>query len=233
MSDKKKEKISPRALVKIIILFVIVIGIILIPFIYSATTYIKAWNNNKISPFSPTVTVNDDSTTTEKEKITGLKLDNVERIEHKDFDKFDVTFEIANYDDVNKKEITFTIKIKKNDNTPEELTTVDNSSTNLVKTGVCVCANWIGFESYQSSLQQYNNSYITNNSARTASVKCDTKFPAKASTWPIKVTVDSPEIYLYLYYRTQENALYVDHSYILHYTYFDVWTENTKGGIIK
>lgn len=233
-NSNNKEKLKPRVIVKIVVLLVIIIGVLITPFIYSGTTYIKAWNNNKITPFAPTITQSDDSSTpTETAKISGLKLDNVKRIEHTEFDKFDLTFEATNYDDRDAKKVDFKIILKKNDNTPDGLTTISGSSTTLVQTGICLCANWIGFESYQTSLSTFNDSYLTNGSSRTTSIKCETSFPAKADTWPVKVTVDSPDCYLYVYYRTQENGEYVDNSYILKYTYSDIMTSSTTGGIIR
>lgn len=234
MSNNNKEKLKPRVIVKIVVLLVIIIGVLITPFIYSGTTYIKAWNNNKITPFAPTVTESDsggEATTTDK--ISGLKLDNVQRINHTEFNKFDLTFEATNYDDRDAKKVEFKIILKKNDNTPSGLTTISSGSTNMVQTGICLCANWIGFESYQTSLSTFNDSYLTNGTARTTSIKCETTFPAKADTWPVKVTVDSPNCYLYIYYRTQENGEYVDNSYILEYTYSDIMTSSTTGGIIK
>ena len=227
-NKNNKEKLSPRVIVKLVVLITLLSLIVLIPIIYSGVTYIKAWNKNAV-PFEPTVEESDsttsttESTTEEKKttpKISGVDLTDVERMNNEDFNLFDVTFVATSYNDRENESthsVTFSITIKKNDNTPSTLTTVESSSSYMMKTGVCLQANWIGFESYQSSLTSWTDSYLENGTSKTASVSCNTQFPAKAETWPIKVTVDSPTAYLYILFRTQENGKYVIHPYILKY----------------
>ena len=241
-NNKVKNKVNPRVIVKIVLLIAIVAMIILIPIIYSGVTYIKAWSNNKKTPFAPTIAVTETtesstttSTTTETAKISGLKLDNVKRIDNKDFNLFDITLYASEYNDREneKQQVVFSISLKKNENTPAGLVETASGQTSLVQTGLCLVANWIPFESYQSSLSSFTNSYLENNTSRTVTINCKTQFPAKAETWPIKVTVDSPDCYLYLYFRTQENGKYVDNSYILKYSYEEYVTKQTQGGIIR
>lgn len=235
-----KEKLSPRVIVKLVLLIVIVAAIILVPIIYSGTTYIKAWNTNKKTPFAPTVTESTDesssTTTTETPRISGLILDDVQRIDNKDFNLFDITFQATSYNDREAdkvQQVSFSIVIKKNDNTPTNMVETSNSSNCLVSTGLVLCANWISLESYQSSLSNFSESYLTNGTSRNVTLACTTQFPAKADTWPVKVTVDSPDCYMYLYFRTQENGKYKNNSYILKYTYDEYMTESTQGGIEK
>lgn len=237
--QEKKEKLSPRVIIKLAILIFVIAAIILVPIIYSGTTYIKAWNTNKVTPYSPTISESDNSgstTTTETPKISGLILDDVKRIDNKDFNLFDVNFQATSYNDRESdgvQKVEFSLVIKKNDNTPKTLTNTSSTSSYLLQAGACLCANWVGLNSYTSSLSGYSDSYLTNGTSRTLSVACKTQFPAKADTWPVKVTVEAPECYLYLYFRTQENGKYVNNSYILKYTYDEFMTSTTKGGIQK
>lgn len=238
--QENKEKLSPRVIIKLAILIFILATIILVPIIYSGTTYIKAWNDNKVVPYEPSITEStDDSgspTTTETPRISGLILDDVKRLDYKDFNLFDLDFKATSYNDRETdgvQKVEFSLTIKKNDNTPTTLVNVSSSSSYLVQAGACLCANWVGLNSYTSSLYGYSESYLKNETSRTLSVTCKTQFPAKADTWPIKVTVDSPDCYLYLYFRTQENGKNVNNSYILKYTYDEYMTSTTQGGIQK
>jgi len=63
-------------------------------------------------------------------------------------------------------------------------------------------------------------------------------FPAKAKTFPIKVKVNTPTIYLYLEYTYKEDGLDKKQVYILKYTYDEItdpstFDENNGHGIIK
>ena len=233
-NNKKKEKMAPRAIIKIVILISIVVLIVLIPFIYSGVTYITAWNNNLVTPYAKTVTKNDDGTETTTDKISGVELDNVKRMDGKDFNLFTITFEATYYNDradekgTDIQTVKFSLKVTKNENSPEGLKTISSSSTYYFKAGVALCSNWIKLDSYSTSLTSF-----ALDSAKTLTVKCPNQFPAKASTWPIPVTVESPDCYLYFYYLTQENGKEVKNSYILKYTYQEYMTSTTEGGIRK
>ena len=109
MASNNKEKLSPRVIVKIVLLISLIALLILIPIIYSGVTYIKAWNKNVV-PFEPTVeestestnSTNSTTTTSTEEKkttpkITGVDLTNVKRMDNKDFDLFNITFIITIY----------------------------------------------------------------------------------------------------------------------------------------
>ncbi len=238
----ENKKTNPRVIVKIVLLISILSLIVLLPIIYSGVTYIKAWSNNKKVPFAPTVTVSETtdsstttSTTTETPKISGLKLDDAKRIDNKDFNLFDITFYATEYNDREneKQQVVFSMSLKRNENTPTTLVESASGQTSLVQTGICLVANWIEFESYQSSLSSFTNSYLENNTSRTVTINCKTQFPAKAETWPIKVTVDSPDCYVYVYFRTQESGKYIDNSYILKYSYEEYVTKQTQGGIVR
>lgn len=249
MASNNKEKLSPRVIVKIVLLISLIALLILIPIIYSGVTYIKAWNKNVV-PFEPTVeestestnSTNSTTTTSTEEKkttpkITGVDLTNVKRMDNKDFDLFNITFQATNYNDrldEGKQNVTFKVVIERNEKSPT-LTYVDSGSTYLMKTGVCLHADWIAFESYQSSLSTYTDTYLkAGNTGKTnINISCKTQFPAKADTWPVKVTVDSPDAYLYILYKTQENGVTTVNSYILKYTYEEYMTSTTTGGIIK
>lgn len=56
-------------------------------------------------------------------------------------------------------------------------------------------------------------------------------FPAKANTWPIKIKVSEPTIYLYLSYSYNENAITKTKTYILKYSYKELMTSDTSGAI--
>ncbi len=230
--NNQKEKMTPRVIVKIVIIIAFLASLIIIPCVISGVSYINAWNNNQVTPYAPTVTKNDDGTTSETAKISDLVLnDDTVRMEGKDFKLFDITFKATKYNDradekVNS--VTFSVKVTKNTDSPETLTPLTTSSSYYFKSAVALCSNWIGLNSYSSSLSSY-----AVGTEKTMSVTLNTQFPAKAETWPVAVTVESPDCYLYLYYKTQENGKTVEHSYILRYTYNEYMTDSTEGGIRK
>lgn len=230
--NNQKEKMAPRVIVKIVILIALLASIIIIPCIISGVSYINAWNNNQVTPYAPTITKNEDGTTSETAKVSDIVLnDNTVRMEGKDFKPFNITFKATKYNDradekVNS--VTFSVKVSKNDESPTTLVPLTSNSSYYFKSAVALCSNWIGLNSYSSSLSSY-----AVDSEKTMSVTLNTQFPAKASTWPIPVVVESPDCYLYLYYRTMENGKEVLHSYILRYTYSEYMTDTTEGGIRK
>ena len=237
MSKKKnqKEKMTPRAIIKIVILISVIALIILLPLIYSGVTYITAWNNNQVTPYAPTITTNDDGSTTETAKISDIVLnDKTVRMDGKDFNLFDINFEATYYNDredehgTDTQTIKYSVKITKNDNSPSTIIPISTSSSYYFKSAVAICSNWIGLDTYSTSLTSF--AFET---TKSISVKCTTQFPAKANTWPVPVVVESPDCYLYLYFQTQENGKTVVNTYILKYTYQEYMTENTTGGIRK
>jgi len=234
MSKKQNNnKLSPRVIVKIVLLISIPVILVLAVLLSSGLTYINAWNNNQVIPYNPTITTKDDGTKTETDKISGIYLTDVTRLDNKDFNLFDINLEATYYNDVDKQKgqkVEFSVSFKTNENSPEGLTTISSSSTNKIRVALALCADWIKFESYTSQLYDLK---VDGTPKPNITVKCTQKFPAYASTWPVPISVDSPTCYLYLYYRTQENGKIVEKSYILKYTYDEYMTSSTQGGIIK
>ena len=107
------------------------------------------------------------------------------------------------------------------------------------------------FESYYStsSLTKFTSTYfdltktLETQTERTFNVNCDTQFPAKKTKWPITVTANSPDAYIYLNYTYTQNGVDVKKEYILKYTYDDYYITPeeaselnitaTKGGIVR
>ena len=233
--NNQKEKMAPRAIVKIVILISIIALIIILPCVYSGITYINAYNSNKHTPFAPTETTNDDGTKSETEKISGVVIDeNTKRMDAKDFKLFDITFKCTYYNDREDEKgtdiqtVKYSLKVTKNLDSPSSISPISTSSTYYLKAGLCLTADWIDLESYSSSLTSF-----AFDSEKSFSISCKKQFPAKASTWPFPVVVDSPDCYLYLFYNTQENGKTVQNTYILKYTYQEYITATTDGGIRK
>ncbi len=234
MSKNKNEskKMSPRVIVKLVLIIAIPCLIILAVLLASGLSYINAYNSSKVTPYAPTVTKNDDGTETTTDKISGIYLTDVERMDGKDFKLFDVTFEASKYNDRTSdkvQSVTFNVLVKKNDNSPADVTYVSGSTTYNLKAAVALCSDWVNLNSYSSSLTSMK---IDDTGTKSLTVSCPVQFPASTtSCWPVPVTIESPDCYLYLYYRTLEKAIYKEHAYILRYTYNEYMVETTEGGI--
>ena len=149
--------------------------------------------------------------------------ENVTRMNGKDFKEFELEFVCEEYSEASKK-AKFSIKAYKNENT--------KSVTNKVKQqyAVCVSADWVGFASY--STEELSSSFYIYDSAASASSTSTTvyeliDFPAKANTWPVPVTVEAPDVYVYIsytYYKV-DGATSGDKetkNYILKYSYSEL-----------
>ena len=181
---------------------------------------------------------------------SGLNLDedNIKRINHDEFTDFDVRFYASEYDDYTAHSVKFKLVFAKKE---DGITPKKDKNNSYVNVGVALGAEKVDFESYYStsSLTKNTSTYfdltktLDNQQSRTYSVNCDTQFPAKKTKWPITVTADSPDAYIYLNYTYTENGIDVTKDYILKYTYEDYYITPeeakelnitaTKGGILR
>ena len=182
--------------------------------------------------------------------VNGLELneENIERINHKDFTDLDVLFYASEYDDQDKHSVKFQIVFAKKE---DGITPKKDSNNSYINIDIALGAEKVDFESYYStsSLTKFTSTYfdlsktIETQTKRTFNVNCDKQFPAKKSQWPITVTADSPDAYVYLNYTYTQNGVDVKKEYILKYTYDDYYITPeeaselnitaTKGGIVR
>ena len=234
MSKKQNDnkKMSPRVIVKLVLIIAIPCLIVFFVLLASGLSYINAYNSTKVTPYAPTVTKNDDGTESTTDKISGIYLTDVKRLDNKEFKLFDITFECTKYNDRKDDKVqslSFNLTIKSNDDTPADITFLPSSTTYKVKAAVALCSDWVNLNSYSTSLTQMK---IDDTGSRTLTVSCPVQFPAQTtSCWPVPVTIATPTCYLYLYYRTQEKGVYKEYAYILQYTYEEFMTETTEGAI--
>ena len=210
--------------------FGIVVILLLTCIIYTITSYTTTYNNNKFTPFV-------DESVGKAYESSSYKLDDVSRINHKDFKDFGVVLTCTSYDEDENTSATikasYKIALYKYDDTRE----IKNGTVDVM---ICMGADWINFLKYPTSTSirtlEFNASeevakQTSPTYSRTYSFSGLVDFPAKANTWPIPVTVDCPNIYLYLSYQYQENGKTLTKSYVLQYSYYDVIPQT--GGIIK
>ena len=84
---------------------------------------------------------------------------------------------------------------------------------------------------YEATAEERIKENLNSPSKNTFSISNIPDFPAKANTWPIKVKVSAPTIYLYLSYEYTEDAITKTKTYILKYSYKELMTSDTSGAI--
>lgn len=212
----KKIKIT-RGLLNKLIPLVLLLGILLAFAIYCLVVAIKL-NIGGTKVFSSESVVN------------GLELneDNIERIDYDKFTDLDILFYASEYDDADKHSVKFQLVFAKKEN---GITPKKDSNNSFINVDIALGNEKVDFESYYStsSLTKFTSTYfdisktLETQTKRVFNVNCDTQFPAKKTNWPITVTADSPNAYIYLNYTYTENGVDVKKEYILKYTYDDYY----------
>lgn len=189
-------------------------------------SYISTYNNNKVSMFKG------------ETAPTDLVMTNVKRIDADKFDLLDIDFSATEFNQKGDT-VKFSLKIKWNENTTkltDKFKPFANNSKYNVIAYVGLGANWVDYEAYSAKTSiTLTNENINNNPVSktiTLSNKDIEKFPMKANTWPVKVTVDAPNAYLYLYFNYDKNGKTHTNVYILEYTYDEYHTSDTVGGLL-
>ena len=178
----------------------------------------------------------------------------VYKMNGKDFDLFDLEINCKSYTnnrDTNTKDIEFdgqsgeaqfSFTLKWTDKATEELgdnklIPFDNDSKKDIKLTTCFAADWVGFCKYQTSTT-ISSSIITQESdesdedytGATFSSKIQglDYFPTKAKTWPVNMSVKTPNLFLYIEFKYQHNGAKT-RIYVLKYT-FDEYNPDAKAG---
>jgi hypothetical protein len=183
--------------------------------------------------------------------VSGLELneENVERINHKDFTDLDILFYASEYDDKDNKKVKFKLVLAKKE---DGITPKKDSNNGYFYVNVALGAEKVDFESYlsTSSSTKLTSSYfdpsktLANQTTKVFNpINCDVQFPAKKTQWPITVTAESPDAYLYIKYTYTQNAIDITKEYILKHTYDDYYITPeeaeelnitaTQGGIVR
>lgn len=187
-------------------------------------SYITEGNKNDITPFK----------TKFKDDETALK--DVKRMKASDFKVLDVDFYCKEYN-VDADKTVFSLNLLWNDYTSSYCDNVDKfsiiSSTNTVETYIGLCADWVSFEKYSSSTK-YKVARDAETQAKTITITTAgiKDFPKYANTWPIKVKVETPSVYVYISFSYVYQGKTIPHRYILEYSYNDYYVSGkTQGGI--
>lgn len=106
------------------------------------------------------------------------------------------------------------------------------TSNYVVYASISVATNWIADHSILTTLIKFTDSNITSSVTKeNYELKCKASYPARKTTvWPFYTTVESPDVYLYLYYLDSKGDVHQD---IIKYPYSAYRTNNTNGAIIK
>lgn len=246
---------NPLTLILVIVLFIVIMLLIYIP-----TTAVSNYKAGKVDYFQDVSSVSDLSKVYDAEKITyydnkadyknwAITLEAAEYV-----DVYDPVF---NADDYNKRvetvnkdsegnettsvsyenpysgdQINFSVTITLPDDKVDlsEYSTI--SSSYVIYAGLSTATNWIADHSVYTSTIKFTSTNIT--SAKTLTGKkitCKASYPAKRTIcWPVVKNVDSPDVYLYLYYKDSKGN---EHQDVIRYEYNDYMTENTNGAIVK
>ena len=181
--------------------------------------------------------------------ITDLKTTDksieVIKMKGKDFDLFDVNITCKSYTNIHSgsDSAEFSFNLKWNDKTSEDLGGVkalvpfNNDSKNDIKLTSCFAADWVGFCKYQTSTS-ISSKIITPEADETdydganftSTISGLDYFPAKAKTWPVNVSVKTPDLFLYIEFKYQNNGNKT-RIYVLQYTFDEYNPDAAAGGI--
>ena len=205
-------------------LLVVCGGFILIMLIaFSTVSYVTTYNKSKITPFI-------DKDFDEQFTVEDYNIDNITRVHHSEFEDFGVIFKCTEYSE-DSNTAKFRLKTYKKEGT--------KNITGNITANVMMTAEWINFVSYASkttTLKMYESEEKALESNKSSyykdfTVKNLADFPAKADTFPVKVSVDEPSIYSYISYKYIQSGETKTLSYVLEYSYLDLKPET--GGIRK
>ncbi len=106
------------------------------------------------------------------------------------------------------------------------------TSSYVIYAGLSTATNWIADHSVYSSTIKVTGDNITSAKTLTGkTITCKASYPAKRTIiWPIVKNVDSPDVYLYLYYKDSKG---ITHQDVVRYEYKEYMTEDTIGAIVK
>lgn len=234
INEEKRKGWRPGRNLLTLILLIIILFVIFLA-IYIPTTISKSYNEGKVEYFQ------------DYDSITYVKdyynKDKVEYIENSsDFNVFNVTLKATSYtdnkDDVyvigkdsgNGDKIKFSLAIEQKDtDNPVSFSTVP-STTYVIYAALCTATNWVGDHGYTTALR-YTADNIKNNYSRTTTLECNVSYPVKKTIcWPFSKTIDTPDVYLYIFYFDDYQK---EHHYVVRYTYDEYITSDTEGRIIK
>lgn len=212
------------------LIFILVAAVLLFFIIYVPTNYITTYNSNKIRPF---IDKTKDTTFETQSQSNPFNATDAVYMQGKDFDDFGMIFKCTEYSE-DSKSASYELRIYKTENTKSIV-------QDTVSVSLCLKANWIGFVAYSSTSpsttklsadkETAEKSDLSSTYKKTLKISSLADFPAKASTWPVKITVAEPSIYLYISYQYKENGVTKTNSYILSYSYAELIPET--GGIRK
>lgn len=203
------------------ILFILILGI------FITVNYISTYNNNKIIPFeNKSVGV----LFTDNDGTNSFNVENAKQITEEEFTEFGYILKCIEYNEDS--------KTAKYEFRPYKLETTKAITNDKVSVALCLKTDWIGFVGYSSTSAvsaTLSSDLEKAESTTSATYKKDLSItslvdlPAKVDTWPVKVKVNEPEIYLYLEYSYQENGKTKTNTFIVEYSYSDLIPES--GGI--
>lgn len=106
------------------------------------------------------------------------------------------------------------------------------TSDYYIYASLSVATNWIADHSVLTTLIKFTSSNLLNSYTKeNYELKCKASYPARRTTvWPFFTTVDSPDVYLYLYYMDSKGN---SHQDVIKYSYKEYRTSDTLGAIIK
>lgn len=223
----KKQRLFGRNAFTFFVFVPIVIIVILGVFI--GASYVSTYNSNKIKPFeNKSVGV----LFTDNEGKNEFLVENATYLKGGEFEDFGYLFKCTSYNE-DSKSATYTFIPYKT----EETKAIKNDK---ISVALCLKADWVGYVGYSSTTpstvtlssdKEKAEETTSSTYKKNLNINSLYDFPSKADTWPVKVKVEEPEIYLYIAYTFQENGKDVTNSYIIEYAFDDLIPES--GGIRK
>lgn len=224
----------------------IIVVVSLAIIIFGAVTissYVTAWNNNKVTPFVTAKSDEDTTTSAYKDSLPSNfslqeESDNyiIKRMDGKDFNLFDFTVECKEYGQQTNGSATFNFSIKANDNIKSKvkvLKDLDNNHKNI-QFAFCFASDWVGLCKYASTVTKYELSFTAEEATTfTKSITGLSNYPLSANTFPVPIKVYTPDLYVCITFSYESSGVKTE-NYILRYTYNEYHVDGvTVGGYTK
>ena len=106
------------------------------------------------------------------------------------------------------------------------------TSSYVVYASLSTATNWVADHSTLSSVIKFTTTSLENSiESNEYELRSKVSYPAKRTTcWPFSTTVDSPDVYLYIYYKDSKDKA---HHAVIRYPYSTYRTSDTIGAIMK
>ncbi len=237
-------------------LIIIILAIVIIFFaIYIPSSYIGVYNSNHVTAFESSLPESDNYKIeqTKERNVQRIKAKDFDVLDL-NFRATSYSMKKDSHDATKNPSVSFKLSMYWTDKTTELFGDhflginydgeVAINNTQTIRMAVCLATpEWIGYCNYSSdTIRPFSNKYVKSAESSkdqpsessytiNGNISSDDKaknqtFPATANTWPVKVSVDNPNAYLFIQFFYPKDGV-KEQIYIIEYTYDEYVNSDT------